>query len=350
MLDTVATSVGEKAKSEIKTAHELISNSRMNWVTYFEKVGFYNSDTKYTDRECNTVHGGWGREGWVECEDMRMVLRSDTLAPLGIVGPSFTDISNRDAFGIADPIIKQGGEFIGCGEYEGGRLSWVQIKMPIDPADVVNGDPVMPYLLIVTGHTGNRSLTYKMTSIRVRCKNTLYTALRGQTKQSGTIRHSGDAKSKCEVASALLDKHRIFFNDTVGIFRSFANAPVNQPTVERYFKTIAKAEPKHYKANEHTGVSELTGRPATMYDRYMTAYHGDRGGASSIRGTLWGAYNAVTYVQDPDMVEEQRRATASKSANDRAAFQYFEASPRVSQEAFDLALEYKAGKHAIASN
>jgi len=346
MLETIATTLGEKPKnSEIKTARDLISNSNMNWRTYFEKVGYYNSDTHSTDQWGETHHNDEPCGEWLEYESQRMVLRSDTRVPLGMVGPSFTEIDNIVAFGIADPIIAQGGEFMGCGEYEYGALAWVQVKMPIEPADVVNGDTVMPYLLIVTGHTGNRSLTYKMTTIRVVCKNTLYAALRGQTKQSGTIRHSGDTDAKAKVASALLEKHRIFFNDTVGIFQKFATTTIKQPTVERYFKTIAKVEPKHYK----DGV--LIGRPASMYDRYMTTYHGDRHGAHIGRGTLWGAYNAVTAVQDHDMVEEKRKVspTSTKSAKDRAAFQYFEASPRISQDAFDLALEFTAGKGELVS-
>lgn len=335
MLDTIATTLGEKPKfAGMKTAHDLISNSGMNWRTYFAKVAWDDHDLEHTDRWGVTQQNPAPSRRWVDIEDKRMVLRSDTREALGLVGDQFEPIDNIHAFGIADPIIAQGGEFVGCGEYERGALAWVQVKMPIDPADVVNGDTIMPYLLIVTGHTGNRSLTYKMTTIRVVCKNTLYAALRGKTPQSGSIKHSGDIKAKTDFATSLLEKHRIFFNDTVGIFQKFATTTIKQPSVERYFKTIAKVEPRHYKNGE------MIGRPGNMYDKYMTAYHGSRHGAELGRGTVWGAYNAVTAVQDHDMVEEKRTDTAHKSAKDRAAYQYFEASPRISQDAFNLALEY----------
>ena len=329
---TLAAQLGEAPEGKIETAEELINGSGMNWRSRFAPVG-------------HLLH-----ERWIVDESRRMVLRDDTDKPLGIVGPSFVDIPNLYAFGIADPLIKAGGEFTGRGEYEGGNLGWVQMRMPIDPADVIDGDPVEPYLLITTGHSGNRSLMYKMTTIRVVCKNTLQAAMRSKTKNSGTIRHSGDTEAKIKLATELLDKHRIFFNDTVGIFRSFATTTINQPTVEHYFKTIAKVEPKHYKYSDRTGEREMIGRPATMYDRYMTAYHGERGGASKGRGTLWGALNAVTYVQDHVLVDEKNKRTEHKTASDRAQFQYFEASPRVSQEAFDLALQVKAGKYAVANN
>lgn len=351
MIETIATSVGEKAKhTEFKTAADMISHSHMNWRPYLVKTAYWDADTETTDRMGATQQNAVPHPEWKETPQEMQVLRSDTRAPLGRVGANYQRIPNKNAFSIADPIISQGGKFIGCGEYEGGALAWVQIEMPIEPADIIKGDAVHPYLLIVTGHTGNRGLTYKMTSIRVVCKNTLYAALRGQTNQEGSIRHSGDIESKVSVASDLLDKHRLFFLDTVGIFQSFAATTITQPTVERYFKTIAKVEPKHYKRDEVTGEHEMVGRPATMYDRYMTAYHGDRGGAELGRGTLWGAYNAVTYVQDHDMVEEKRKKTAAKSANDRAAYQYFEASPRVGREAFDLAIDFQTGAEAIASN
>lgn len=350
---TIAASVGEQPKQRHETAAAFISDSRMNWTPYLVKTAYWDADDVFTDRMGETQLKAEPDPQWVERGSQLQVLRSDTRHQLhGDVGDGYQPISNRDAFGIADPLISQGGEFMGCGEYQGGALAWVQIKMPIEPVDIIKGDAVEPYLLIVTGHTGNRGLTYKMTSIRVYCRNSLHAALKGQTKHEGSIRHSGDIESKVRRATDLLDTHRLFFHDTVGIFQSFAATTITQPAAERYFKTIAKVTPSNYKVDELTGDREMIGRPATMYSRYMNRYHGKELGAGlpGVRGTLWGAYNAVTAVQDHDMVEEKRKKTDSKSANDRAAFQYFEASPRVSREAFNLALDYKAGQHAIPNN
>jgi len=95
--------------------------------------------------------------------------------------------------------------------------------------------------------------------------------------------------------------------------------------------------------NEETGklTDILKGRKRNMFDSYMSAYHGKELGADlpGVKGTAWGAYNAVTQVQDHDLVEEKRKNVGSKSANDRAAHQLFEGGPLVKQRAFDLAMD-----------
>ena len=51
MLDTIATTLGEKPKiAGMKTAHDLISNSGMNWRSYFAKVAWDDHDLEHTDR------------------------------------------------------------------------------------------------------------------------------------------------------------------------------------------------------------------------------------------------------------------------------------------------------------
>jgi len=309
---TLATELGVAAQDGMTATEAIAQHEGMNWNPTIVQSGYEDG-------------GAWHKD-----EGTRHVLRSDTRAPLGTVSPNYSPISVMDAMSIADSL---GGQICGCGEYEGGALQWMQIRLNDNAHKIVGDDVVEEYMLIVTGHAGKGSLIFKMTPIRVWCKNTLYAAMKGKTKASGSIRHSGNTDAKISLAREMLKQAGLFFRDAAEAFTFLAKTHVTQNTAEGYFRDVAGVKPQHI--DMETG--ELSGRPATMVDRYLNAYHGVRGGADKVRGTLWGAYNAVTFVQDHVLVEEKNSKTKHKSAHDRAAYQYFESGPKVGLEAFDTA-------------
>lgn len=334
MVTTIAQSVGTAIEPGMTALEAVMKHKRMDWNTQFAPV-FYR--TPLTDLQIGGVE-----EEYTAIESKKAVLRDDNKDCLGIVGQSFQAIPNRTAFSVADSI--EGGEIVGCGEYGGGKTSWLQLKLNRGSLPILGDDVIDQYILVVTGHVGNSKLMIILTPIRVVCKNTLMAAISGRkAKTSGYIRHSGDVDDKVKLSKDLLLKAGVFFKDTQERFITFARANVTQPVVEDYFKRVEKVELKHYVVDEETRrvTDELMGRKRNMLDRYKVAYHGDKLGADlpGVRGTVWGAYNAVTQVQDHDIVEEKRNDSGGKSANDRAAHQLFEGGPIVKQRAFDLAVE-----------
>jgi len=332
MIQTIAQSVGTAVESGMTALEAVIQHRNMDWETKFLPVYYRDALAESEDDEFTVI------------ESKKAVLRDDTKACLGIVGQGFQDISNRLSFSIADDID---GDIVGCGEYEGGRTSWMQLKLNKGSLPILGDDVIDQYVLIVTGHAGNSKLMYILTPIRVVCKNTLMYAIKGRkAENSGFIRHSGDVQGKVKFANTLLTKAGVFFADTQKRFQQFAGTQLTQPTVETYFKEVEQVDrgnAAHFVRNEETGklTDILKGRKRNMFDSYMSAYHGKELGADlpGVKGTAWGAYNAVTQVQDHDLVEEKRKNVGSKSANDRAAHQLFEGGPLVKQRAFDLAMD-----------
>ena len=71
------------------------------------------------------------------------------------------------------------------------------------------------------------------------------------------------------------------------------------------------------------------------HDALMTGYvHGPGSNLSSAKGTLWGALNSVTYLQD--------HAAKAKSTDSRIASAWFGEGRRIKQKAFDIALKMAA--------
>lgn len=345
MIETIAQSVGSVVEPGMSAFDAVMANKSMNWEPMFQPMAFEKpllAGEVDAQQEDATVE-------WVtENVKVRAALRSDTGACIGHVGPSYVGIPNRKAFGIADTIP---GEITSCGEFGGGSTAWLQMKIDADslPIQLTSGrqDVIDQYLLIVTGHCANRNRTILLTPIRVWCTNTLNSALRGKKAEtSGYVRHSGDVDEKIDLADGLLRKAGVFFKDMQTAFQYLAKSQVKQPVVEQYFmdvQGIDRGNASHFVVDEETHklTDEMKGRSKTMFDRYLNAYEGNRGGADEpgVRGTLWGAYNAVTYVQDHDVVEEKRRDSGGKTANDRAAYQLFVAGRAVKENALDRALD-----------
>lgn len=280
-------------------------------------------------------------------ESDRYVVRHDTLQPLGggTVKSTYANVSALDAFSIADSIIAAGGRIIRGFQYQGGSLQGIQIEMPIDAREVINGDPVKPYLLIVIGHGGASSIRFKRTAIRVVCYNTLMAALREKTNQQGTIRHSGDAAAKCKIAQRLLAEHETYFEESMLKYSAMYRRTVASAEVESYFSRVAKVETQHKKFDPVTRETSIIGTPGKMLNRYMEAFENDRvPGSSQSRGTVWGLYNAVTFVQDHIMTDLKNKDTKRSSATDNAQYQYFKSAPEIAQSAFDLGMDLVDGK------
>ncbi len=102
-----------------------------------------------------------------------VVIRDVDNMQLGTVGNDYTPVQNSEAFSILQPACEQFGVTIETAGALGiGDRVWMLAKLP-DGNEVVKGDKVDGYFLVVTGHNGWTSLTARPTPIRVVCANTL---------------------------------------------------------------------------------------------------------------------------------------------------------------------------------
>jgi len=150
-----------------------------------------------------------------EIEDQRLVVRSDTRSPLGVVSGTYTLASNGELYDIAEAIE---GEDKGQVQYEtggslkGGAKVWLLLRLR-DPI-VVGGDPngaVIPYYALQNAHDGSGSFRGQATMTRIVCDNTSQVAdMDSQARGTEFVfRHTASIGQRIEEAKSALAGWRI---------------------------------------------------------------------------------------------------------------------------------------------
>jgi phage/plasmid-like protein (TIGR03299 family) len=137
--------------------------------------------------------------------------RTDTGAPLGVVGNRFTPLQNMEAYSMLDELTGYMPTET-AGTFDGGRRTFVTAKAPddliLDPDGIA--DAIKQYVAIINRHDGRGSLTAFTTPWRIRCKNTEGLAVAGATR-SIKIRHTRNALSKVAEARQVLGLARDYY-------------------------------------------------------------------------------------------------------------------------------------------
>ena len=125
--------------------------------------------------------------------DFAAIRRSDTGRILGVVGPDYEPFQNRAMFDVFTDLARVGKDDGGlpftietAGAFSGGKVVWALAHLP-DLVIRIGEDEAKTYLLVSSGHTGNRTLIIAPTTIRVVCRNTLAMA----EEQARANRHLG---------------------------------------------------------------------------------------------------------------------------------------------------------------
>lgn len=223
----------------------------------------------------------------------RVVIRRDTQAVLGVVGDRYTPLQNKDAFGFFDGCFGQDkARFESAGVLGAGERVWMLARVPGD-FDVLPGDQVAPYLLLTNGHDGGHPVTAIFTPIRVVCANTLGAALHAKRKgETVRVLHTPSVEARMRIAGELLGKAGVFFDETTGLFRLLARTQLRAAGVRDYFSQALGEQPG-------IAFDDLSGKRRNQVVELEKLHEEGIGhDLPGVRGTLWGAYNAVTEYVD----------------------------------------------------
>lgn len=220
---------------------------------------------------------------------------------LGVVGRRYQPLQNVDAFAFFDPIVgEKKAHFETAGVLGQGERIWVMVRMP-DAMTIVRGDDCHKYLLLSNTHTGEGAVLAKFTSVRVVCQNTLILAMEDGQK-AYRVRHSKKMEFKLnELADFLAITQKVFLVAEER-FRSWAKIQMTKDRLDLYFEAVFPRSESQKKKGERparwVALRDIfDGRP----DLQMPG----------VKGTLWGAYNAITHFEDykqplQDELEDQR--------------------------------------------
>jgi phage/plasmid-like protein (TIGR03299 family) len=217
---------------------------------------------------------------------------------LGSVGERYKVLQNEDLFDFGDAMLDGGGKWETAGSIKGGRVVFGSLLIDQDEITIdAKGaaDKVKMYLLVFTSHNGSVSITAMITPTRVVCQNTLNMAVSG-AQMSFKFRHTQNHQGRVSDAKTALS----ITHKTAEVFRAECEALSRVKVTDQEFFTI---------------VSQLLPAPdADAGKRSQTVYANNldtiagvwkgqgRDGApdtlSTIKGTAWGALNALTEIED----------------------------------------------------
>ena len=256
-------------------------------------------------------------------------VRSDTRKVLGYVGDSWRPLQNKDAFGWFKPYIESGlCKLHTAGVLrEGGRV-WVLANIVDDkPLEVVKGDEIAQFLMLSNGHDGKLSVRVGFTPIRIVCANTLRMAHNDKASKLIRVRHSGKVKQNVDSLRDVIDLAKREFAGTVEQYQALARRNIVKSDLEKYFRTVLKVEQDKER-------KDLPTRTQNRLDDMFKLFETGKGSElQGVKGTAWGAYNAVT---------EFLTWEAGRNVDNRFDSLWFGQNANVNQLAFETALTLAA--------
>jgi len=236
---------------------------------------------------------------------------------LGIVGPGYRVVQNRDAFSFFDSVVgKDTAIYESVGALGNGETIFIVAKIP-EQFWVVKGDYFDQYITLTNSHDGSKALRVYATPVRVVCQNTLNMSLKN-VSASVCLRHTLNVEQKLRDAGEILGLATDSFRETQELFRHLATKPI---THELFNQFVTDLFPAH---GEEVNAATIAHREgvADMFEAPTNRMKG-------VYGTWYGATQAVTEYVDHQM--NFRKDSAVQALFGRGA--------RVKEEAIQLAVK-----------
>lgn len=311
------------------TPEEMLKAGRLDW--------------KVSKRPLWTAAGPESDEPSVRVPGQFALCRDTDQKVLSVVGKGYNPVQNADAMDFFKKFVDAGHmRMETCGALDGGRYVWGLAK--IDASfNVGRADKVEGYLLMSSPHVIAKSLIMQFTPIRVVCWNTLSMALGAGLKGNvGAFRmpHSmvfnDDTRATAEIALGLATDQLKAFKEQSQVL---ADVKISHDDAMQYFWDVSKLKrktPQHEPEVLAAGAANVNApvvgdKLPKLLERFELALTQSPGATlATAKGTLWGAFNAVTYVADHQLGRTQDSRLTNAWFGDVAAMK---------RRALDLALE-----------
>jgi phage/plasmid-like protein (TIGR03299 family) len=234
-----------------------------------------------------------------ESINRKVIRRCDTGDELGTVGPKYVPLQNKEAFTFFDGLFGKGKCRFDTAGYlgNGGRI-WLLAKIEDnDPVEVLKGDVVNKYILLTNDHTGQFAVIATFTPIRVVCENTLTLAIAdivsGKATDSIRVKHIGNVPNRLEFAGRVLSQAGVFYDEVKHIFQAFAAKQLNGEKTRDYIYNTLYTPAMGFEFPEQTKARD---KVVNVVEELVETGRGHD--IPGVRGTVWGAYNALTEYVD----------------------------------------------------
>jgi phage/plasmid-like protein (TIGR03299 family) len=254
----------------------------------------------------------------------RATYRKSDNSILGVVGPRYVPLQNREAFDWFQPFVDNGEASLHTGgSLSHGQKVWVLAQLNRDPSEIVPGDEVQKFILLSNSHDGKTAIRVGYTPIRVVCVNTLAFAHQHKESQLLRIRHTASAKSNLDNVRDIMDNINAGFEATAEQFRFLASRDFHQGSVRQYVKTMLGVEKKPE--------GDLKTRTLNTINTVLRTIHGPKQDMPGVRGTWWAAYNGYN---------EWLNYERGRTTNNRLESLWFGQAGTDNNRALQLATQY----------
>jgi phage/plasmid-like protein (TIGR03299 family) len=278
--------------------------------------------------------------------DQYATMRTDNNAVFGVVGKDYQIVQNTEAFAFFDAIVGGGDGIMyeTAGALGSGERIFITAKLP-GYIRVGNGDDVTEkYIFLTTSHDGSGSITAAFTPVRIVCQNTLNAALRSASNVV-RIRHTGGAKERLEQAHKVMGLADRLSVQLEGIFNEWAEVKIQDTEVKKLIQLALCPNKETLDLLKKGAEEELS---AVYKNACEAAYEYAMADGTQVmqttKGTLFGAYNAVTgYYQN---------VRSFKTSEDKVKSILLGGTGQIrGQKAFDLCRDFeKGGTSALLMN
>lgn len=267
------------------TSAEIMAAAHLSWEVEKRPAYYPNKEGKLVPIGSTLVEGGSGEH---QDGDRFAIVRKDTDVALGVVGPHYTPLQNKDAFSFMDAIVgEKAAIYETAGALNEGRQIWALARIA-GVMSIKGKDDILPYLLLTNGHDGWQAVRVMLTPVRVVCWNTFSSAIKSaQAQHLFKLRHSQNIGQRVVEVRETLGLVNKSFEEFAAKAELLAEKSIKKDKWDLFLDTIGfdtKATDKRAKAK----VAALTRSFET----------GPGSNLSTANGTLWGAFHAVTHYLD----------------------------------------------------
>jgi phage/plasmid-like protein (TIGR03299 family) len=232
-------------------------------------------------------------ESWNDVSTASLVLRDNPFNGgtdvLATVGKRYKPVQNEELFAFADAIhdADPACRWESAGSLKKGKVVFGTVDIPrtmvLDPQGA--NDATKLYLIVWTSHDGSVAVQAAVTPVRVVCQNTLNLAMRN-AKQSFKIRHTQSVEGRIQVARETLGLALGYFDE----FEAEAKELFSQSITDAEFsKLIQTIYPKPPQDAAKVALTKWENKVVLLDDLYHNSPTN-----TNIKGTKWGAFNALT--------------------------------------------------------
>ena len=255
-------------------------------------------------------------------ESNHVLFRSDSKAPLAIVGSGFKVVQPHETLEFFRDLVESAGyKLCTAGVLKGGRKFWAQAECGMQD-NVIGNDVMKARLLIATSCDGTMATVVKNVVERVVCANTLAVASREGGKQVKVSHRSVfDASAvKGKLGISVED-----FETFIAKARCLALQNVTRTDAIEFLMPLFELTREDIREPS---------RKTAGFEKVMSLFDGRGKGAQlqSASGTAWGLVNAVTEFVD------HHRGNGGTTRDNRLDYAWFGLGDTLKTTAFDTAV------------